>query len=306
MCCLFGVYDYGGSLSQKDKQKLIQHLSIACEVRGIDATGVAYNSGGHLRIYKRPLPAHFMRIRIPEDAKVITGHTRMTTQGSEIKNCNNHPFFGRVGSTKFALAHNGVLYNDRILRKTEKLPETNVETDSFVAVQLIERAGELTAQSLGTMAEKLHGTYTFTVLDDKDNLWFVKGENPMCIYHYEKLGLYVYASTKEILEKGLKKTFLRTEVPEVVTITGGDILRINTAGVRTKARFDFYEPISFWDRYYGCYQWPALPKPAKRSHLDELKSMASIFGYTAGDIDMMADEGYTTDEIEELLYCGVF
>ena len=27
---------------------------------------------------------------------------------------------------------------------------------------------------------------------------------------------------------------------------------------------------------------------------------------TAGDIDMMADEGYTTDEIEELLYCRVF
>ena len=33
-----------------------------------------------------------------------------------------------------ALAHNGVLYNDEWLRKSEKLPSTKIKTDSYIAV----------------------------------------------------------------------------------------------------------------------------------------------------------------------------
>ena len=102
-------------------------------------TGIAYNGGGKLRIYKRPWPARFMRFRIPGDVRVIMGHTRLTTQGSEKRNYNNHPFEGRTREGAFALAHNGVLHNDRSLRKSQKLPYTRIETDSYVAVQLIEQ-----------------------------------------------------------------------------------------------------------------------------------------------------------------------
>ena len=63
----------------------------------------------------------------------------MTTQGSEEKNYNNHPFLGQAGGRQFALAHNGVLHNDLMLRRSLKLPHTKIETDSYVAVQLIER-----------------------------------------------------------------------------------------------------------------------------------------------------------------------
>lgn len=42
-----------------------------------------------LSIYKRPCPARCMRSQMPEDAWVVLGHTRMTTQGSERKNYNN-------------------------------------------------------------------------------------------------------------------------------------------------------------------------------------------------------------------------
>ena len=58
MCCLFGMIDYGRNLSQKQKNHVLSILSTQCEVRGTDATGIAYNSGGRLCIYKRPLPAH--------------------------------------------------------------------------------------------------------------------------------------------------------------------------------------------------------------------------------------------------------
>lgn len=46
------------------------------------------------------------------------GHTRHTTQGNEKRNYNNHPFTGKCKNLKFAIAHNGVLFNDKELRKT--------------------------------------------------------------------------------------------------------------------------------------------------------------------------------------------
>ena len=90
MCCLFGLYDYGGTLSAKQKNRMIAALAAASEVRGIDATGIAYCMNGHLSVYKRPLPAHWMRFRIPEQAAAVMGHTRMTTQGSEYRNYNKN------------------------------------------------------------------------------------------------------------------------------------------------------------------------------------------------------------------------
>ena len=86
MCCLFGFYDYGHSLSAKQKSRLVSALSVAAEVRGTDATGIAYLANSHLSIYKRPLPAHRLRLHIPKVADVVMGHTRMTTQGSESQN----------------------------------------------------------------------------------------------------------------------------------------------------------------------------------------------------------------------------
>lgn len=92
MCCLFGFVDYTGALSVNQKNRLIRKLSIAAEARGTDATGIAYNTSRGLQIYKRPLAAHRLHLRIPAEAHVVSGHTRMTTQGSAKKNFNNHPF----------------------------------------------------------------------------------------------------------------------------------------------------------------------------------------------------------------------
>ena len=44
MCSLFGLIDYGKSLSAKQKNKIISALATACEERGTDASGIAYNS----------------------------------------------------------------------------------------------------------------------------------------------------------------------------------------------------------------------------------------------------------------------
>lgn len=138
MCCLFGLIDSRHRLSRVRKTALLHTLAMAAEARGTDATGLAYHAQGKLLIRKAPVPGHLLRFQIPDDTTVVMGHTRMTTQGNERFNRNNHPFRGKTKNGAFALAHNGVLWNDRALRETLKLPATDIETDSYIAVQLID------------------------------------------------------------------------------------------------------------------------------------------------------------------------
>ena len=297
MCCLFGLLDCGGRLTGRQKGRLVRALALESEARGTDAAGIAYNSGGSLRIYKRPGPAHQLNFFIPEDAHAIMGHSRMTTQGKAKYNRNSHPFSGKVPGTRVALAHNGVLYNDHILRAEKHLPHTGIQTDSYVAVQLIEQQRALTPDSLKYMAESVEGSFVFTVLDDRDTLTFVKGDNPLCLLHFPGQDLYVYASTEEILRKALNRTWLGRMFSTEVVVDGGDILTIRADGSRRTDRFRQQESWPF----YGWYS-PPVRYNAQSHYLRTLKSVASAFGYSPSHIDALLEEGWTTDEIEEALY----
>lgn len=302
MCCLFGIIDYKQGLNQKQLNKIIAVLSKACEVRGTDATGIAYNTADKLCIYKRPLPAHKMHYKIPDGVHTVMGHTRMTTQGNERFNFNNHPFYGSTDNTEFALAHNGVLHNDLILRRREKLPETKIETDSYIAVQLIEQKRTLCADSLKYMAERLEGSFTITVLDRDENLYFVKGDNPMCIYHFKEKGLYIYASTEDILRVALKKMPCRFGKAERIKLSSGEILKTDRFGRITVTAFDDSNLYSFGYPYGFGF---VTEKPKKESeYIKSLKYVAEGFGYSGDYIDYLLEEGFSTDDIEEIIYCS--
>lgn len=55
------------------------------------------------------------------------------------------------------------------------------------------------------MSETVQGNFTFTVLDEDNSLYIIKGNNPMYLLHFETLGLYIYASTENIMRNALKK-----------------------------------------------------------------------------------------------------
>ncbi len=78
---------------------------------------ISYIKEGKVTIYKRPRAAHLIRFNVPDNAKAIMGHTRMATQGDKNHNYNNHSFSCVAGDTAFSFAHNGVLWNDKDLRK---------------------------------------------------------------------------------------------------------------------------------------------------------------------------------------------
>ena len=295
MCSLFGWLDYQSIVPYRVKKKLTQALANAAEERGTDASGISYVHGKDVVIFKRPKPAHKLHFSIAEGTMAVMGHTRMTTQGDEKHNYNNHPFPGFAGDTAFSFAHSGVLWNDKELRKEKQLPDTHIETDSYVAVQLLQQSDKLDFDSLKDMAETVEGNFTFTVLDQNNNLYIIKGSNPMCLLHFPALGLYVYASTESIMKNALKRVGLHKFAYERVQTDEGDILRIDKNGVIERAEF---EPRLFRSRYGGWHDWEAEYYSV---HEELLLAYCSCYGVDTSDVELLLEYGYTCDEIEEML-----
>lgn len=307
MCGLFGFTCYGNEI--KNLSKLTNALSVQSAVRGTDAVGIAFVKGNNIVINKTGKSAHDFTFKHDDSVRALIGHTRHSTQGSERRNYNNHPFYGRVKNAKFALAHNGVLMNDDMLRESLKLPKTKIETDSYIAVQLIEHKNKLDFESLSYMAESIYGSFSFSVLDNKDNLYLIKGDSPLSILHFPEHKIYVYASTDEILYRAIVDSPLFDELKackfEKVDIDEGDILKISPKGVITKGNFEFS---TYYGRHWYDYRhssWSCLPyleSLVNEDYINELKFIASYEGISPETIDKLLQEGFTPEEVEEYIY----
>ena len=297
MCAIFGLVNYKHLLSKKQLKTLVNRLAVASEVRGTDASGIAYVRNGKLVVYKRPIPAHKIHFSVPSDTTIVTGHTRFTTQGSAEFNFNNHPFMGTTEDGTFALCHNGILYNDKELARTEGLPETPIQTDSYVAVQMIEKQGTFGFDSIRIMSEKVMGSFVFTILGSDNTLYLVKGDNPICLLHFKELGLYVYSSTPNIMDSALTGTILEAYDFVEIKLREGDIFRIDKSGNLFRSSFTPGMDYSFtynrcWHRLDGFYDDDTdLDIPP--DDLDLLYEM----GYCDEDIDIL------TNDRELLDYC---
>ena len=263
MCAVFGFLDYKEKVSNAVLKKLIHYLSVAAEVRGTDATGIAYVRGSSIVTYKKPKPAHKVKLFFPRDTRAVIGHTRFTTQGSE-------------------------------------KPPTSIETDTYVAVQLLEQGQQLDTENIKRMAELVEGSFVFTILRNDNTLFLVKGNNPLTIYHFPALGLYVYASTKSILDNALKKVKLNDKHCEV-DISEGEILEINSAGNLSRSTFTMQDYIH---TMFNPYNWNQLDY-AKWWMEDEREELlleyCGTFGVSEEEVELLLEVGYDPDEIEELL-----
>lgn len=294
MCAVFGYLDYKGKVSNAILKKLIQNLSIAAEVRGTDATGISYVNHGKVVTFKKAKPAHKVKLYFPKNTRTVIGHTRMTTQGSEKYNYNNHPFNGRCGTETFSLAHNGVLYNDAELKAKYHLPKTPIETDSYVAVQLLEQEKQLHAESIKKMTELIKGSFVFTILRNDNTLFLVKGNNPLTLYHFPALGLYVYASTKSILDNALQQVNLSDKCFEI-DVSEGEIVEIASSGNLSKTTFAMQNSV------FSPYNWDNLNWYETEEQEEFLLECCRMFGVPEEDVYLLLDYGFSADEIEEML-----
>ncbi len=300
MCGIFGFLSYGEKEEKGiiDLNELTESLAVESSVRGTDATGIAYVKNRKISIVKQAKPAYQMRFKVPQNIRILIGHTRHTTQGDEKNNQNNHPFFGRAGRTNFALTHNGIIYNDTFLRNKHELPIKNIETDSYVAVQLIEKMNKLNKESLTFMSEEVCGSFTFALLDDRETLYIVKGDSPVKILHFPEEKFYAYASTEEILWKALVDSDLFHRIKlgeyEEIEVDDGEILQISKNGKIQRSVFTLKDGFGLgMDMYRTNY----FTQDYEQEEISEIKSYAASQGYTEDEVDYLLGCGFTVDDL---------
>ena len=302
MCGLFGFSKYGDN-DIKGLADPTNALARQSAVRGTDATGIALCNNGQINIIKESKDAYDIKFKHKDNVRALIGHTRHSTQGSEKKNYNNHPFYGKAGRTSFALAHNGVLSNDKELRRDLRLPRTKIETDSYIAVQLIESKKELTKESLKYMAETVDGSFSFSLLDEKNNTYIVKGDSPISMLHFPSQQIYVYASTDRILYKSLIDSPLFLDMKlgryDEIKLNEGDIAKISSEGIIGISKFEYKYSYGrgWWD--YGYYNYSFGDDD---EYVECLKTAASCEGHNPEEVDYLMAQGFTLDEIEEYIY----
>ena len=296
MCAIYGFVNYKHLLNGSQLKEFVRNLSVASEIRGKDASGIAYVKNGYLSVFKTPRPSHEVDFFFLSNTTILTGHTRWTTKGSAKNNYNNHPFTGNTSEGSFALCHNGILYNDKEVASQYHLPKTEIKTDTYVAVQLLERHSSLNFETIAEMCETVKGDFVFTLLNDDNTLYIAKGSNPVCLLHFERLGLYVYSSTEEIMAEALKNTFLANEPFKKVLINQGEIIRIDKYGFTSKHAFCFEDdgPFGYLDRRYCMYN--------DYEDDDYLTEMFNMYGISPDELELLYELGYDDMDIEIMCY----
>lgn len=189
-----------------------------------------------------------------------------------------------------------ILWNDRELQAN--LRKTNIQTDSYVAVQLLEKQNALDFASLKSMAETVEGSFVFKVLDAENTFCVVKGDNPCALYRYK--GCPLYASTEEILRNTAKRLCLGPTC-ENIEPKKDDVLRIGSTGRITTGNFTLRHSYEHWWRYrpyYGSFQ---LEK-TQTAEIDGWVDVTKSLGISLDEVQALFDYGCLPTEIEELQY----
>ena len=305
MCGIFGVLSYKNKL--KDMDELVNSLAEESAERGTDATGIAYVSSGKIKINKQAVSSYRFKPNVPKFINAVIGHTRHSTQGDKSKNYNNHPWSETVKNCQFALAHNGVLLNDAEIQKKYKF-KSRIQTDSFVAVQLLKMKNILDFDSIKFMAEEIDGSFSFNILDNKNNIYLVKGDSPISILHFRKIGVYVFASTERILWRALIDSELFDDLQagnyEQIELKEGDILKITSNGKTEKGSFNYtYSSSPHWYDFGYSYTYGEKDVYGEQ-YLEDIKTVAAMYGEDPEVIQELYEQGFSLEELEDIIYCG--
>ena len=146
-------------------------------------------------------------------------------------------------------------------------------------------------------AELVEGSFVFTVLKNDNTLFLVKGNNPLTVYHFPKIGLYVYASTKSILDNALKKVKLNDKYCEV-DASEGEIIEITPDGKLNRSDFEMQDYIH---TMFNPYNWNYAKWWMEDEREELLLEYCGTFGVSEEEVELLLEVGYDPDEIEELL-----
>ena len=149
------------------------------------------------------------------------------------------------------------------------------------------------------MCETVRGDFVFTILNDDNTLYLAKGNNPICLIHSKRLGLYIYSSTSEIMTESLKGTFLEGETFELIHLNGGDIISIDKHGNVKNYIFDFVDDFPFGYSMVGHRGFSWYGEDDDGDYLTEIYQM---YGIDPDDLLILREFGYDDEDIEMMCY----
>ena len=183
--------------------------------------------------------------------------------------------------------------------KKKLLPDTAIETDTYIAVQLIEHENSVDSNSIKTMAETVQGSFIFTILRDDNTLFLVKGDNPITPIHFPEYGLYVYASTTAILNAAMKAVKF-SGVCNEVKVNDEDIVRIDSDGKLSVSTFEQKIQKVNYRNWYSWYDYEF--DVTEEQYTNDLLLICGCYGVAREDVELLLEFGYSCDEIEEMLF----
>jgi glutamine---fructose-6-phosphate transaminase (isomerizing) len=182
MCGIFGV------VGVKNAAKIVFNGLKKLEYRGYDSWGITVGGNNSLARERQLGKIGSAKINLPQST-ISLGHTRWATHG-KVTISNTHPHLDCTG--KLSLVHNGIIENYQKLKQVLRSHQFHSETDSEVALHLIEE--NLKTNSLKNAVQrtfrKLTGLNAFILLSAQtEELVAVKTGSPLIIGLSEEYNL---------------------------------------------------------------------------------------------------------------------
>ncbi len=211
-----GICGYFGTESGVVTPNAIEEVFAATESRGRDASGYVASVHDRLRSVKLPMKSSKLLVQPKfgnhylEDADTWIGHCRLATHGDPKDNRNNHPFVHKG----LGLIHNGMLMNYHYELEDDKRLKLESECDSEAILKLItyhRGQGMKTTEAISKMATEVDGSMACAMVNREGAMWLFRRDEsysfaPLWIGHNADKNLVQFASTHELLKKGLDKS----------------------------------------------------------------------------------------------------
>ena len=118
----------------------------------------------------------------------------------------------------------------------------------------------------------------------------------------------MFASTKQILWKALIDSELFQDLEngkyEYIVLNEGDILKIQSNGKRERCPVNYTESYGrhWYDYGCDCYIDTEYDDYYAEEYLEDIKTVAAMYGEDPEVIQELYNDGYTLEELEEMIY----
>jgi len=228
MCGIFGIALLQGHTINDSKivKVMLRRLALQSEIRGGDATGVAFATDSDISVIKHNIgakkfvEANFYKkateLYLGEDLlksglRIILGHARLRTKGTPKDRNNNHP----IVANRVIGVHNGTIQNDdylfnEFIKTFPNVFKRKARVDTEIIFRLINHykhhVGMSMHDAISTSRKLLEGSYACAMLDAASPwmLYLFRGLQPTKVVFYQKRGFILFASVRAFINDAVE------------------------------------------------------------------------------------------------------